>query len=86
MFMFAVVLNHPNESAWETIRKEWPDTHFVLTDRIAFIAQDDVITTQDVANRIGLNREKKILGVVLDAEHRAGWNNRDCIEWLRKAS
>ena len=86
MTIYAIILNEPNDSAWEAVRENWPNHHHILTDQIAFIAvpEDKLTLTDDIAEPIGLNESKKIRGLVIEAEHRAGFNDSSLVEWLGK--
>ncbi len=84
MTVYAVILNDPDETAWRKVR-EWKQ-HYVLTDRIAFIATDDLTLTHEIAATIGINREGGVTGLVLESTNRAGWNDSALIEWLGKVS
>ena len=87
MTVYAIVLNDPNEYAWEQVRETWPDhQHYILTDRIAFVVTEGVTLTTDIASTVGMNKEHQVTGFILDADSRAGWNDRGFVEWLRKVS
>ena len=40
MSLYVIVLNEPDEAAWENIREAWP-AHHVFDNRLAFISADD---------------------------------------------
>jgi len=85
--VYAVILNEPNEAAWQKVKAKWPDrTNFILTDRIAFIATEELTITNDVAEAVGVSKEGGISGVVFDASRLAGWNDSGLVEWLGKVS
>lgn len=86
MTTLAVYLNEPNEAAWKTIQSEWPDRHFILDERLAFIAPEGLALTSDVAKKIGLGENDSTLGVVMEIESHAGFNRSPLWEWLSKAS
>lgn len=56
MSIFAIVLNEPTQDDWAVVKEHWPDRHYVLTDRVSFVAPDNgtVLTTQ-IANLLGIN-------------------------------
>ena len=84
MAVYAVILNDPSDAAWQRVR-EW-DQHFVLTDRIAFVATEDLTLTHDVATAVGMNKDGGVRGIVIEATNRSGWNDSLFIEWLGKVS
>ena len=86
MSVFAVVLNDPDERAWDSLRTHWPDRHLVVTDRLAFVAPETLTLTQDVADTLGMNQEKKVLGIVIEMANRSGFNKSSLTEWLEKAA
>ena len=86
MILYAVVLNEPSEFSWQKIREGWPDRHYFLTDRIAFIATEDLTLTQEIAVAVGMNKEDRISGLVIEATSRGGWNDSSFVEWLSKFS
>ena len=84
MTVFAVILNDPNDAAWQRV-KEW-ELHFILTDRIAFVATEDMTLTHEIAATIGMNRDGGVIGLVIESTNRSGWNNSALNEWLGKVS
>lgn len=87
MSIYAIILNKPSELAWERIKSNWPKhRHYFLTNRIAFIAPDEIIITTDIASTVGMNRDDKVQGIVIEATNRGGWNDKSLIEWFEKVS
>lgn len=86
MSTYAVFLNAPNQSAWDAIRAEWPGRHFILDDRLAFVAPEGISTTADIANAVGINPETGRQGIVLEHSVHTGFNRNDLWEWLGKAT
>ena len=84
MDVYAVILTEPDMAAWGRVREGWPAAHLILTDRIAFVGDQAVTTTRDVADRLGMNREGAVNGFVLDAAYIAGWTDSRLSEWLAK--
>ena len=78
------MLNEPSDVAWQRVR-EW-DQHFILTDRTAFVATEDMMLTHHVASEVGMNRDGGVKGIVIEATNRAGWNDSAFIEWLGKVT
>ena len=86
MSIYLVALNVPNKLAWETIQTSWPAHHFILTDHLAFVAPDEPALTATVAETIGINAEKDVLGIVVELGNKAGYNLTSLNEWLSKFS
>ena len=84
MAVFAVILNEPNNEAWTALKK-W-EQHFILTDRIAFVVEDDATITRDISNPLGMNKDGKVKGIVIEMTNRSGWNDIALNEWLEKVS
>ena len=86
MYIYAVILTEPDMAAWERVREGWPGEHLILTDRIAFVREQAVTTTHDVADKVGMNREGNVNGFVLDTAYIAGWTSSRLSEWMDKIS
>jgi hypothetical protein len=83
---FAVVLDSPNEQAWNNVRDLWPESHFIHTDRIAYLRLPTSTLTSSISSQVGMNRERKVRGVVLRVDSYYGWNDRGLWEWLNFAN
>lgn len=88
MGTYAIFLNQPSQHAWDAIRMKWPDRHFILDDRLAFIAPEGIILTSDIAGIVGVKSEEGVpqglLGVVVEFSSYSGFNRSDLWEWLSK--
>ena len=84
MGTYAIFLNQPSQHAWDAIRMKWPDRHFILDDRLAFIAPEGIILTSDIAETVGVKSEEDLLGVVVEFSSYSGFNRSDLWEWLSK--
>ena len=83
MSAYAIILNTPNANVQHLVQETWPNDHIILTDRIAFVAVRPATTTQEIADKLGMNQEGKMRGLVFDATYIAGWNDGQLSEWLR---
>ena len=54
MSTFAVYLDQPDPGAWEALRQNWPERHFILDERVAFVAPEGIVLTSDVARTVGV--------------------------------
>ena len=86
MSIYLVALNEPSELAWGAIQTNWPAHHFLLTDHLAFVAPDESALTSSIAETIGINAEKNVLGIVVELGNKAGYNLTSLNEWLSKFS
>ena len=84
MSIYIITMNEPNETTWETVKSEWPDRYHILTEHIAFVAPKDMTLTSDIANKLGMNGEDGILGIVVEMQNRAGYNTNSLSEWMEK--
>lgn len=84
MGTYAIFLNQPSQHAWDTIKMKWPDRHFILDDRLAFIAPEGITLTSDIAETVGVKSEEDLLGVVVEFSSYSGFNRSDLWEWLSK--
>lgn len=84
MSVYSIILNESNKKTWDTIKSEWAERSYILTDTIAFIAPEKINLTQEIANILGMNSEGKVTGMVIESKNKAGWNDSSLIEWLGK--
>ena len=87
MSIYLVALNEPNEGAWKRLQNRWPKPHrYVLTDRLALVAPEEIMLTEDVRDVVGMNDEHEVTGFVAEIQHNTidGWNRQALWEWLRK--
>ena len=83
MSTFAIYLNAPNEAAWSAVRQAWPGRHFILDDRLAFVAPTDDTLTSDIAAHVGMDAGGPH-GVVAEITSYFGYNRPDLWEWMQK--
>ena len=86
MSIYAIILNEPNAHSWETVKQGWPNRHYILTDRIAFVSADEYTLTHEIAAAVGMDKEQRVSGIVIEAENRGGFNDSGLVEWLSKFS
>ena len=85
MSISAIILHEPNEAVWQAVRNTWlGGRHYILTDRVAFVAPEGITLTQDIANRIGMSGN--VLGIVIEFDKYSGFNHSGLWEWLDKVS
>ena len=82
--LYLVVLRQPNPDIWKRIKEEWPEHHFILDTRSAYIALESVLLTDDLAEKIGMNEKEKVAGVVVEIAEINGWISKKLWEWIRK--
>lgn len=84
MSVYLIALNEPGDETWEKVRESWPDRHYILTDRMAFVAPDGIAVTQDIADTLGMNSEHGISGIVVELDNYGGFNRSALVEWINK--
>ena len=86
MSIYLIALNHPDEAAWDRLKSKWPKHHRIVTDRLAFIAPEEITITEEVGESVGMNSEHKVLGVVAEIQYGTinGWNRQSLWEWMGK--
>ena len=85
MSTYAVYLDEPNEGVWDTVKAKWPGRHYILDDRMAFVAPAGITTSAQVSEAVGICEDQQLLGVVIDCSRYSGFNRHDLWEWLDKA-
>ncbi len=84
---YLIALNAPDSAVWKRVESVWPDDHFLLTDCLAFVSEDDPnLLTQDIAENLGMTAEGNVLGLVTEVKGLAGRNSTSFAEWLSKRS
>lgn len=88
MSTYLVVLNEPDEAAWERLAEKWPDRHYILNDRIAAVAPEGISITEEITEAIGMDETQAVVGIVAEIRNDTvnGWNRRGLWEWLGKHS
>ena len=86
MTIYAIVLNEPDEAAWERVKSGWPDRHYIVTGHLAFVAPEEVILTEGITEELGMDDEGNVTGVVIEAASYSGFNKPGLWEWARKFS
>ncbi|MDE0238919.1 MAG: hypothetical protein OXQ84_01795 [bacterium] len=88
MAVYAVFLNQASPSVWQALRDQWPNgRNYVLTDYMAFVVPEGIVTTQQISDAIGLGNEsgQETLGIVFEWKSHGGFNHIDLWEWIDKA-
>ncbi len=86
MSTYAIILSRePSQYVWNKIKEYWESSHYILSDRIAFIvSKDPTITTTKISDMIGMESSQKINGIVLQVSHFNGYEAVDLWEWFEK--
>lgn len=84
MSTYAIILSQDvdTNSAWKRLEKEWPTSHFKANDRLAFISLNEVLTTASIAEKIGMNSDDRVKGIVLQVGNYYGYESPEIWEWL----
>ena len=84
MSIYGIVLDEPSEDAWAALADKWPGRHFILDERLAFVAPEGISLTSDPAKVVGMHPDGKVWGVVLEVATYTGFNRRELWEWFSK--
>ena len=82
MSIYMILLDEPDEGAWETIPEHWSD-HLIFDDRLAFISAENAVTAK-IAEQIGIGPDGAN-GMVIQMDYYAGRTSTSIVEWLAKA-
>ena len=86
MSIYAIVLQVPDETAWDKVRETWPDRHYIWHDYTAFIAPVGITTSTQLAGTLGFNGDEKRTGVVIEVTpSHHGYVQANLVEWLKNA-
>ncbi len=86
MSIYAIILQKPNTTVWQTIREKWPDRHYIWHDHTAFIAPTGITTAIQVGYILGLNMAQTRAGVVVEmTPSHSGFAEAGLVAWLNKA-
>ncbi len=81
MSFYVIILDTPNEAAWETIQEHWPD-HLISDSRLAFISAENAVTAK-IADQIGINADGAH-GIVIQMDFYGGYTSSSIVEWISK--
>ena len=82
MAIFLIVLDTPDEKAWEAIKNFWPDpASHMLDERVAFVVENKLLTSQ-ISEIIGICSDMG--GLVVQMDFYAGNTSLVLVEWLAK--
>ena len=85
MSIYLIALNEDSPNDWESLKEAWPDRHYILTDRLAFVAPRGISLTEDIAETLGMDDDSNITGLVIEwQEPCTGYNRKALWEWIRK--
>ena len=86
MSIYFVSLTDPNEEVWKKIKDRWPDRHFILDERRAFVALPGLSVVNDVREPLGIDTDGRVSGLVAEIDSAInGYARKSLWEWLRKA-
>ena len=85
MSVFAIFLNEPDETAWETLKEKWPNGRsFILTGNLAFVAPEGIVVTSEISEALGIGGETERRGIVFELGSYNGYNRGSLWEWVKK--
>ena len=84
MPVYVLILDQEDPQVWENVRSNWPaPNHHIHDERVAYV-KDDTKITSEVAETAAVG--DKFLGVVVQADYKAGYTSPSLVEWLNKFS
>lgn len=84
MSVFAIVLVEQTQDEWASVKEHWPDRHYILSKRIAFVAPENgTVLTGEIADKVGMNKEEQITGFVMKSAANSGFANAGLWEWMK---
>ena len=86
MTIYAVILYDQDSNAWKNIAKEWPDRHFIVDDRLAFIKSSETELTKTISKRVGIDTDSEMSGIVIQLDYYSGTGSNSLVEWMQKNS
>ena len=86
MSVYAIILQKPDEKTWATVRRNWPDRHYIWHEYTAFIAPTGITTANFLSELLGFNENKKVTGIVSELASRDGYVETGLVEWLKNAN
>ena len=74
MRIFTLFINKPNHKVWDRLQTQWPsrDVH-IYSKNIAFIADEDTRTTEDIGKKAGIGPDMAGNGLVVECRHYFGF-------------
>ena len=84
MSIYMIVLDEPDKFTLDSVRKKWPRNHFVVDDRVAFIAPDEPVLTKEIQERIEMGGERRIGGIVAKIGASSGYWDPSLWEWMEQ--
>lgn len=86
MSVFPIALVDPDKSAWRKLRDEWPNRHYVLSSRMAFVAPEGISTAQDIGDLVGISTEAEApAGIVVPLDSHSGVLQSGAVDWIKAA-
>ena len=87
MSIYLIALNDDSPDEWGTLKKSWPNRHYILTNRLAFVAPEGISLTEDIGEILGIDEEGDITGLVIEWQEPCyGYNKKALWEWTKKAT
>ena len=86
MSLYLITLNQDTPDGWAALKSRWPDHHYILTPRVAFVADSSMMLVDTLAETLGMNPTDEVLGLVVEVGRvYQGYNIESLWEWIDKA-
>ena len=86
--IYLICLENPAPDVLRAIRTTWPNSHFVLNDTQAFIAEDEsagIVVSKSVYDRLAAAVGGSVTGFVMPVSSYFGHQDPRLWEWLGRA-
>ncbi len=87
--VFLIALAKPDATAWSRLRDNWPDRHRVVSDTLAMVAPDGILSAAQIKEIVGIGvGDAEPAGLVVDMPRfgLSGALDTASAQWLRKAA
>ncbi len=84
MNIYAVAFNEDDPKNLDLIKEKWNENeYYEINNSFVFIAPKEETVTSKIANKIGMNEDSDIKGVVIAIEAYNGFNDSGLWEWMK---
>ena len=83
MKTFILFINKPNHKVWDRLQRQWPSRNVhIYSNNIAFIADDDTHSTEDIGKKAGIGPDMGGNGLVVECRNYFGFMSIALAAWM----